>query len=501
MRARGVVLGVDVGTTATKVVSVDATGAISLSVRREHPLSGTNPGEAVQDPATVLQAAVGAIREAAQQCLAAGQQVDGMALGTAMHSLMAVDDAEQPLTPLITWADERATEQAERLRTTDQGRALHRRTGTPIHAMSPLAKLVWFREHAPEVLGQARRWLGMKQYLVAHLTGEHVVDMSVASGTGLFDLRRETWDPEALALAGLDASQLAQPVPTTTVLPLRLKVAVSLGLPAATTVVVGAGDGPLANLGVGAIKPGLAACSIGTSGAVRVAVDAPGIDEQGRLFCYALAPGRWVVGGATNSGGIVLEWLAQQLSGASDGSEADLLEAAAAVPPGSCGLLMLPYLFGERAPRWGGPARGAYIGLTHAHGKGHLTRAALEGVCLQLSLVLDAIREADAPVREVRATGGFAQSPFWRQLLTDVLALPVSFPATPEGSAVGAALLGLYARGELHDLDQASDLIKVEEIHQPQPGAAGVYENLRPLFASLYDTLADANRALDALDR
>jgi gluconokinase len=498
-----VVLGVDIGTTATKVVAVDASGALQVMARAGYPLEEPRPGEAVQRPEAILAAVTRTVAEAAAASRRDGRRVAALCLGSAMHSLLAVDGEGRPLTPSITWADGRADDEAERLRATPEGHALQRRTGTPIHPMSPLVKLLWFRAHAPEVAAAARHWMGVKEYVLTRLTGDLVMDHSLASGTGLLRLATLDWDPDALSLCGIDAAQLPAPVPTTTVLRgLRPAVAAELGLDPAVAIVVGAGDGPLANLGTGAVRAGVAACSIGTSGATRVAVEGPTADQSGRLFCYALTERRWVVGGALNNGGVVLRWARDALAPEmGDGAEDALLAVAAGAPAGSRGLVMLPSLFGERAPHRSALARGAYVGLTHVHRREHLVRAALEGVCLQMAIVLDTVRAAGHAVREVRATGGFARSPMWRQLLTDVLGVEVGFPAGSEGTGRGAGLLGLVALGRLDGLDAASDLVGVEEVRRPDPGAAAVYADLRPVVDSLYEALAPTFARLRGIDR
>lgn len=496
-----VVLGVDIGTTATKVVAVDAGGHTLAVARRPYPLDEPRPGEAVQDPDAIHRAAREAMAEAGGAARAAGATVRGIAFSSAMHGLMAVDEAGRALTPLITWADERATDQADRLRASADGLALQRRTGTPVHPMSPLTKLMWFAEREPALFGRASRWAGIREHLLAGLCGEWLVDVSLASGTGLMSLLTEDWDDRALQLAGIDARQLSTLVPTTTVVHgLRQEPAASLGLDARVAVIVGAGDGPLANLGIGAVRPGVAACSIGTSGAIRVAVDRPAVDAGGHVFCYALAHQRWVIGGAVNNGGVVLPWLAGIIGEDARDPAGAVLELAARAPVGSAGLMMLPQLFGERAPHWTTDARGAWVGLTHAHGREHLARAALEGICLQLAVVLDSVRDAGVAVHEVRGTGGFARSPFWRQLLADVLGSEVRYVADVEGSSVGAALLGWHALGRIESLDAAASMNRVVEVRSPDPHAAGVYGRLRTLYASALDSLAPVNRALRMLD-
>lgn len=484
-------LGVDIGTTSTKAVAFDAEGRSHPSSARSYPLLEPSPGQEVQDPAQVIDAVVHAIREA----LSGSLPVRGVAFSSAMHSLIGIGDDDRPVTQLLTWADDRAVEQAARLRR--EHPRLHARTGTPLHPMAPLVKLVWFREKDPVTFANVRRWVGIKELIVHRLSGEWVIDVSCASGTGLMSLRTLDWDPEALAVAGVAAEQLSKIVPSAQILPLTSD---SLGLPAGTPVVVGAGDGPLANLGVGAVAPGVAACSIGTSGALRLIAARPGIDPAGRLFCYALTPDRWVIGGAINNGGSVLEWAGRALAPElGPHSEQELLELAAGVPPGSEGLVMLPYLLSERAPHWDGLAGGAYVGLRHYHKRAHLLRAAIEGVCQQLALVLASLRQGGNEVHEIRATGGFARSQIWRQMLADALGMPVGFPRAHEGSAFGAALLGMEALGIVESMDRAAEVVRVEQVVEPDPAAAAVYAKTLPLFAELYDELTPAFRALASI--
>jgi gluconokinase len=280
-------------------------------------------------------------------------------------------------------------------------------------------------------------------------------------------------------------------VPTTTVLRLGAGAAGRLGLPAGLPLVIGGADGPLANLGLGAIRPGSVACSIGTSGAVRVSVDAPRVDERGQVFCYNLSPGRYVLGGAVNNGGIVLDWLRDAVAPDLAGDHpATLLDLAAQAPVGSDGLLFLPYLLGERAPHWSSVPHGAYLGLRRHHRREHLVRAALEGVCLQLAVVLASLGTAGADVHEIRATGGFSRSALWRRILVDTFGRPVGFAASPEGSGLGAALLGMSALGLLDSLDRAADLVAVTSVERPDAGQAETYARLQPIFERAYTALA-----------
>ncbi len=497
--AGAVVLGVDIGTTSTKTVAFEVGGEQLASASEGYPLEEPHPGHAVQDPQLILRAVLATVRAVVEQVGA--ERVAGLSFSSAMHGLLGLSPEGEPLTPLLTWADTRAGVQAERLRASVGGLALHRRTGTPVHPMSPLTKLMWFHEQEPKLCERIAFWVGVKEYVLLRLCDALVVDHSVASATGLMNIHELAWDDEALTHAGILPEQLPELVPTTAVLPgLTDASARATGLPASTPVVVGASDGPLANLGLGAVRPGVAACSIGTSGALRVVVDRPVVDPLGRVFCYALTPGRWVVGGAINNGGVVLGWAGDALApDLGDEPEEELCALAGSVPAGSGGLLMLPYLLSERAPHWSSLPQGAYVGLTRAHGRGHLVRAALEGVCQQLGLVLQSMRSAGLSVEQIRATGGFARSPVWRQMLADVLGTDISFASGHEGSGFGAALLGMQALGLIESIDVAADLVAVESTLRPEPADAAVHASLQPVFEQLYEALVPTFTSLRRL--
>ncbi|TWJ23807.1 gluconokinase [Micromonospora endolithica] len=494
-----IVIGVDLGTTSTKAVAYDINGDQVAHHSVGYPLDEPQPGWAEQDPHAIYAAVVESIRTVAAEL--AGRPVAGLSFSSAMHSLIGLDAAGHPLTPSITWADSRAARQAERLRAVPSGLALHRRTGTPIHPMAPLPKLLWYAEQEPVLFATVAHWVGIKDWVLLRLCEVLMTDHSIASATGLMDIFQLAWDAEALGIARITEEQLPELVPTTTVLPgLTPEAAAATGLPRDTPVVVGAGDGPLANLGLGAVAPGVMACSIGTSGALRVMVEHPGVDPLGGVFCYALTEHRWVVGGAINNGGIVLGWAGDALAPElGDNAEEELLALAAQAPVGSGGLIMLPYLLSERAPHWNALPRGAFVGLTHGHRRAHLVRAALEGVCQQLALVLASVRAAGNEVREIRASGGFARSPLWRQMLADVLGMPVRFPAGHEGSGFGAALLGMQALGLVASIDVAADLVEISETVRPDPAASATYAALLPLFSELYDALVPTFTSLRRL--
>jgi len=485
-----VIVGLDVGTTGVKAVAFGVGTSWRRVAIREYPLLHPAPGEEVQDPEAIADACTAAVADCVEA--AAGAQPLAISLSTAMHGLIALDRDLQPLTPLVTWADSRAREQAAELRASGEARDLHRRSGTPVHPMTPLTKLLWFARHEPETFAAARFWVGLKDFVLHRLTGRLVTELSSASATGLLDMATRTWNADALALTGISEEQLPPILASTATLSLAPEPAERTGLPAGLPVVTGAADGPLGNLGTGALTPGVAGLSLGTSGAIRMVVPEPKVDEQGTLFCYALTDTAWVVGGAISNGGVVVRWAGSSLAPDIDGDEA-VLELAATAPAGCDGLVMLPYLLAERAPLWDPDLPGAYLGLRRDHTRAHLIRAAVEGVCLQLKVVLDQLDRLH-PVESLRVTGGTFRSPLWREVMAASLERPLYVAGDAEGTALGAAALGLFALGRADDLGGAVELLTdpaaaAPERIDPDPALAATYRRQRASVPELIGAL------------
>ncbi|GIP39754.1 gluconate kinase [Paenibacillus sp. J31TS4] len=501
------ILAADIGTTSTKTLVIDRAGRVVASHAIEYPLHTPRPEIAEQDPLEIYQAVVLGIQTAVRKAGISASEVLCVSFSSAMHSLIAVDKEGHPLTACITWADNRSSEQSARIKRELGGHEIYLRTGTPIHPMSPLTKLLWMKENDPATFEGAYKFLGIKEFVFARLFGRYVIDHSIASATGMFNLRHLTWDEGALALLGLPADKLPEPVPTTYKLQgLRAADAAEMGLETDTPFVVGASDGVLANLGAGAYEPGIYSVTIGTSGAVRGVVDRPITDPKGRLFCYALVEGFWVIGGAINNGGIMFRWVRDQLA-TLEAQEARsrgmdpydyLTELAEKVPAGSEGLLFLPFLLGERAPYWNANARGVFFGLSMSHEKKHMIRSVLEGVIFRIHSVVQALEEVGGPTAEVRASGGFARSAFWRQMMADVLGTPVTVPESYESSGLGAAQLGLYAMGEIKDFSRVHEWVQTGSRHAVDPANHLVYKELAQIYMSVYEQLVGNFDAISA---
>lgn len=507
-------LGVDIGTTSTKAVLFAITGQVISQCAVEYPLLSTSADMAEQDPAQIYAAVLATIVQVVKQATASvglrAEQIIVVSFSAAMHSVIAIDKNDQPLTNSITWADNRAAAWANKIRDEMDGHAIYLRTGTPIHPMSPLCKLMWLRHEHPTIFSESARFVGIKEYVLQRMFGQWVVDHSIASATGMFNLCERDWDHAALALLGVNKAQLSRLVPTTYQLGgLSTTLAQQLGLTTKTPFIVGANDGVLSNLGVNAIAPGQVAVTIGTSGAMRTVVNHPVTDPEGRTFCYALTENHWVVGGPINNGGNILRWVRDELATKEAAeallSERDpydvLMDIAQQVTAGANGLLFHPYLAGERAPLWNADARGSFFGLALHHGKPQMIRAALEGVIFSLYSILPAVEELIGPTTRVMATGGFARSALWRQMMADIFNREVIVPESVESSCLGAGVLGLYALGRISSLEAISEMVGSTHHHQPNPVNVAIYKKLWPIYAALPQQLTQQYHLLAEFQR
>ena len=496
MKQREWILSVDVGTSSVKATIFNGNVELVCEASSSYPLIQTQAGYVEQDTQSVLAA----FHQAIQQVLSGMTNCPNvLVLSTAMHSLVAIDEFDQPITHLVTWADQRAEGEAGRLRSSIQGNSIYQKTGTPVHAMSPLVKLAWFKENEPEIFGRAKLWADLKSLLLFDLLGEWVIDESLASATGLYNLLTRDWDQEAMAWCGVTRDQLPRLVKTTDILGcIRPKLTKRLGVGQTIRVVAGASDGALANLGVGAVEPGSLAISIGTSGAVRGMVKKPRLDPNGRLFCYHVDSNHYIVGGPINNGGILLRWLQGILLDRGEPSKELISEnelthtfyelmnqGVNKVAPGSDGLFCLPYLTGERAPFWREDLSGSFWGLKLNHSRDHLIRAVLEGISYQLNSVVELLADLAGPVAEIRATGGFIKSKVWVKILADVLGKPLGVLEHTQGSALGGAFLAWYALGQINSLEECAKLVPLAHLVQPDEERTARYQDGYALFKEL----------------
>lgn len=492
-------LGVDIGTTSTKSVLYDLKGKVIAHANSGYKLYQEVPDMAEEDPEEIFDAVIEVMSQTLRQIDVKADELKGVSFSCAMHSLILMDKNDQPLTRAITWADNRAAKYSEELNENGCGAQIYAKTGTPIHPMAPLSKILWLRNEKPELFKKTKKFIDLKSYIFFKLFGVYKMDYSLASATGLFNIFTLDWEKQALDLLQIQSEQLPDLVETTDMITgLKPQFADLLEIDTQTPFVYGASDGVLSNLGVNAIEPGVVAVTIGTSGAVRVVVDKPIVDPDGKLFCYALTKDKWVLGGPVNNGGIVFRWVKDQLFAPEritaqqmQISTYDLLtQIAEKIPAGSDGLLFHPYLGGERAPIWNAYARGSFFGLTRKHTRAHMVRAALEGIVYNLYVVMLTIEKLTGKPVSIQATGGFARSSLWRQMLADIFEQPVTIPESFESSCLGAAVLGMYALGYIDDLAAVKNMVGVTHVHQPNQKNFEVYRELLPIWIRLSDILS-----------
>ncbi|MDX8366834.1 gluconokinase [Cytobacillus sp. IB215665] len=503
-------IGVDIGTTSTKAVIFNEHMQVIYRSSYEYPLYTETPDAAEQDPDEIFHAVLQTIRTCVNEAKVDSAQIRFVSFSSAMHSLLIVDEYGNPLTRSITWADNRSEAWAHTIKSDHKGHDIYSRTGTPIHPMSPLVKMKWLQEEHTHLFQQAYKFISIKEYVFFRLFGIYAVDYSIASATGLFNLKNMDWDHEVLSLLHISRSQLSEIVSTTeSFTGMKKDYAQTMCLQQDTPFVIGASDGVLSNLGVDAIDPGVVALTIGTSGAIRTVIDRPITDPEGRFFCYALTENHWVIGGAVNNGGMIYQWVRNELANlevdAEELSEQDPYETLSSIAansaPGSAGLIFHPYLSGERAPLWNGNARGSFIGLGLHHKKEHMIRSVLEGITMNLYTVLLSLEEQIGKPTRIHATGGFTRSSLWVQILADVFQMEVRIPDSYESSCLGAVVLGMYGRGEIDSLNAVKGMIGTTNHYHANLQASKAYEELLPIFIRIPQILANEYDVLASFQR
>ncbi|MDR3695078.1 gluconokinase [Mucilaginibacter sp.] len=480
------VLGIDIGTGSVKAVAIDPDGKSFAENQEYYGFSSPKPGYHEQDPVIIWKAFSAVVRGIIHKT---GAQPLTIGLSSAMHSLIAVDEYCTPLAPMITWADGRSSAIAQRLRATPEGVAIYKATGTPLHAMSPLCKLIWLKENAPSIFSKAHKFIGIKEFIWHQLFNEFVIDYSIASSTGLFDIVNYRWYPDALNMAGITESLLSLPVPTSHTKKYNTNSSGTDLFVPGTPVTIAASDGCCANLGSMADKPGIAAITIGTSGAVRVASNKPLPNEAAMTFSYILDDQTYICGGPISNGGIAMQWWLRNFSGPdlSAGEYQAVFEQVAAIPAGSNGLIFLPYLTGERAPIWDSESCGTFFGVKLQHTQHHFSRAVLEGICFALKDVLDAVQQNSEPILRVNISGGFVKSEVWVQLLADVTGKNLAIVQSEDASAVGAAFICMKATGLIHNYP--GSLLAENQLIRPNPENAIIYTKQFEIYRQLYQDL------------
>jgi xylulokinase len=491
-----VLLGLDVGTTGARCVAIDETGRVLAEATAEYPLYSPRPGWSEQNPEDWWEASRTVIGQIAEKV---GQAVAGIGLTGQMHGAVFLDGSDAVIRPALLWNDQRTQKQCDAITRLVGANELIRIAGNPALTGFQAPKLLWLREEEPQAYARMQRLLLPKDYIRLRLTGRAATDASDASGTLLLDLRSRDWSEEILGALEIPRKWLADvfegPEATGDVL---ARLGGDLGLRPGIPVAAGGGDNAAAAVGNGIITGGLASCSIGTSGVLFAHSDTLSVDPSGRLhaFCHAV-PGRYHLMGVALSAGGSLRWWRDILGNT---TYEDMGSLAAQAPPGSEGLVFVPYLTGERSPHLDPLARGMFFGLSSRHSAAHMTRAVMEGVAFSMRDSLDLMKQLGAIPTQVRATGGGARSDLWRQILADVLDSRIVRTVSDHGPAYGAALLASVAAGIHANVEEACAGIELRaQANEPDPARVRIYDEYHAVYRSLYPATRDQMHSLSAL--
>jgi xylulokinase len=494
------ILAHDLGTTGNKATLFDEAGKMVAGAFGGYEVTYPQPTWAEQDPEKWWGAVVETTRRLLAESRVTPKQIAGIGFSGQMQGCLPVDSAGRPLRPCLIWADQRAVRQAAQMAEQLGEDRVYRITG---HRISPTytgPKIMWLRDHEPDVFARAYKFLHVKDYIAHRMTGTFATDRSDASGMNLFDLERGTFSDEILQAIDLDPDLLPDVHNSPDVIgTVTRQAADELGLTAGTPVVIGGGDGASAAVGAGAVMEGPAYNYIGSSSWIAFAASRPICDPKRRVFNFAhMVPGLFMPCGTMQAAGGSYQWLRREIcrieEGESEESGEDVYEImnrrAAQSVPGAHGLLFLPHLQGERSPYWNPTARGAFVGLTITHTRDDLIRSVLEGVSLNLRSILNVYLEAGARIDEIVAIGGGAKGEVLRQILADVFGLPVLRPRLlDQATSLGAAVATGVGVGIFRDFSVARQFNEILGRQTPNLDARAAYDRLYPAFLEAYQAL------------
>lgn len=510
MTQKRFILAHDLGTTGNKATLYDAAGHLAGSAFEGYSVEYAQTGWAEQNPEDWWQAICTSTHKLLSQAHVAPTEIACIVFSGQMMGCVPLNKAARPLRNAIIWADQRAVAQEKWLSERIAPEDLYRITGHRLSASYTICKILWLRDHQPDIFKAAHKFVQAKDAMVARLTGEFVTDHSDASSTNLYHLERGDWSERILAAAQLDPAQLPALCRSIDVVgTVRADIAAEVGVAAGTPVVIGAGDGLCAATGAGVVAEGDAFNYVGSSSWIALATEKPIYDPEQKTFCFAhLVPGMFSPCGTMQAAGASYQWVRDQLGGLETQAAAALgvspyellnLNAEKSLP-GANGLLFLPYLLGERSPRWNPRARGGFIGLTVRHNRADMVRAVLEGITMNLRVILDAFIAQSANIQAMRIIGGGARGRFWNKIMADIYGLPVQRLAIlEEATSMGAALAGGVGVGLYPNFSLAKSMNQVVEVVEPDPAAQAAYTKLYPIFEAayhaltpIYDMLAEA---------
>ena len=490
-------IGVDVGTSATKTVLFDEECRPVAEASAEYPMYQPQNGWAEQNPKDWEEAAASTIREVMERSRVNKEDVVGLGLSGQMHGLVMLDKDNEVIRPAIIWCDQRTAAECEEITAKVGKERLIEITANPALTGFTASKILWVRNHEPKNYAACRHILLPKDYVRFAMTGEYATEVSDASGMQLLDVPHRCWSKEVLAKLEIDEALLPKVFESPEVTGhISTEFAQRAGLSEKCVVAGGAGDNAAAAVGTGIVEDGKAFTTIGTSGVVFAHTSEPRIDPKGRVhtFCCAV-PGCWHVMGVTQAAGLSLKWFRENMAENMDYEAIN--QAIASVPRGSHRLIYLPYLMGERTPHLNPDCRGVFFGLSAMHTKADMLRSVMEGVSFSLLDCWDILREMKIEVKDMMACGGGSKSPLWRQMLANMYGCPVKVGGEGGGATLGAAILGGVAAGVFEDVPSACRrFVGTSSVCQPKADANAFYAKEHELYKMLYKSLEPCYKAL-----
>lgn len=488
-------VGIDLGTSAVKLLLMDEKGHILKTVSKEYPISFPKPGWSEQNPYDWYDQSIAGLRE-----LISGfeDKIEGISFGGQMHGLVILDEGDKVIRPAILWNDGRTGEECDYLNREIGRDVISKETGNIAFAGFTAPKLLWIKKHEPENFARIRRIMLPKDYLAYRLTGVHATDVSDASGMLLFDVQNRKWSPKMCELCVITTDQLAKVFESYEVIgTVKEEIAADLGIRKDVRVIAGAGDNAAAAIGTGTVENGDCNISLGTSGTIFIASDSYSVDSQNALHSFAHANGAWHLMGCMLSAASCNKWWMEDIL-----RDPDMAAAQAEIgdPDKALGqnhVYFLPYLMGERSPHNDPEARGAFIGMSMDTTRADMLQAVLEGVAFGLRDSLEVARSSGLEITKTKICGGGAKSPLWRKMIANIMNLTVETIESEEGPALGGALLAAVGCGVFRDTKEAAEaVVKVTGQETPDPALVSRYEERYQTFRKLYPALKDAYKAL-----
>jgi xylulokinase len=485
-------IGVDLGTSAVKLILMDENGSILGVVSKEYPISFPKQGWSEQNPYDWYDKSVEGIRELV--AANSGIVIDGISFGGQMHGLVVLDAEDKVIRPAILWNDGRTEKECEYLNEEIGRRVITEETGNIAFAGFTAPKLLWMKANEPELFARIEKIMLPKDYLAYRLTGVHATDVSDASGMLLFDVKNRKWSKKMCELCGVKESQLAKIFESYEVIgTLSTEAAKALGLSENVRVIAGAGDNAAAAIGTGTIKNGDCNLSLGTSGTIFIAADNYSVDENNALHSFAHAQGGYHLMGCMLSAASCNKWWVEDILGSTDYSA----EQKNIDKLGYNNVYFLPYLMGERSPHNDPNARGCFIGMSMDTSRSDMTQAILEGVAFALRDSFEVAKKSGIEIKRTKICGGGAKSPLWRKMIANIFNISVDSIESEEGPALGAAMLAAVGCGTFASVEEAADkIVKVTGTVEPEPEIAARYEEKYQKFKQIYPALKDVYKIL-----